>query len=155
MPMGPHSGCAIWGAGLPWRGSRAGVCPTCWAGVVPHAGPTCDVCGHPGVEAEGPCLECRTAPPPWRAAASFGAYDGVLRELVLLFKSRGRDELAAPLAGLPLAASRRGGWAPLSSPPCADAAAPPRLAAPAEISCASFLHLSPCTARCPAASCSW
>jgi len=68
------------------------------------------VCGNPEVEAEGPCLECRTAPPPWRAAASFGAYDGVLRELVLLFKSRGRDELAAPLAGLLLAAWRRAGW---------------------------------------------
>ena len=104
------STCAICGAGLPWQGSRAGVCPTCWAGVVPHAGPTCAVCGNPEVEAEGPCLQCRTTPPPWRAAASFGPYDGALRELVLLFKRRGRDELAAPLTGLLLAAWRRAAW---------------------------------------------
>jgi ComF family protein len=104
------STCALCGDGLPWRGSRAGVCRTCWAEVVPHAGPTCEVCGDPEVETEGSCLECRTTPPPWRAAASFAAYDGVLRELVLLFKSRGRDELAAPLTGLLLAAWRRAAW---------------------------------------------
>jgi ComF family protein len=49
-------------------------------------------------------------PPPWCAAASFGAYEGTLRELVLLFKSRGRDELATPLAGLLLTAWQRAGW---------------------------------------------
>jgi ComF family protein len=104
------STCAICGDELPWGGSRAGVCRTCWESVVPHAGPVCGVCGDPDLEAEGPCLECRTTPPPWQAAASFGAYDGVLRELVLLFKSRGRDELAAPLTGLLLAAWRRAAW---------------------------------------------
>jgi ComF family protein len=104
------STCAICGLALPWRESRAGVCPICWQGVVPHVGPACPTCGSPEVEAEGPCLACRTAAPPWRAAASFGPYDGVLRELVLLFKSRGRDELAAPLSGLLLSASRRAGW---------------------------------------------
>jgi ComF family protein len=104
------STCAICGHGLPWRGSHAGVCRTCWGSVVPHPGPTCGVCGDPDLEAEGPCLECRATPPPWRAAASFGAYDGVLRELVLLFKSRGRDELAAPLTGLLLVAWRRAAW---------------------------------------------
>ena len=105
------STCAICGMVLPWRGSRAGVCPTCWGGVVPHPAPVCSACGSPEVEADGPCLGCRTKPPPWRAAASFGAYDGVLRELVLVFKSRGRDELAAPLAELLLATWRRAGWA--------------------------------------------
>ena len=104
------STCAICGMVLPWRGSRAGVCPTCWGGVVPHPAPVCPACGSPEVEADGPCLGCRTKPPPWRAAASFGAYDGVLRELVLVFKSRGRDELAAPLAELLLATWRRAGW---------------------------------------------
>lgn len=104
------STCAICGVVLPWRGSRAGVCPTCWSGLIPHAAPTCPSCGTPEVETEGPCLACRTAPPPWCGAASFGAYQGTLRELVLLFKSRGRDELGVPLAGLLLAAFRRAGW---------------------------------------------
>ncbi len=104
------STCAICGLALPWRESRAGVCPNCWHGATPHVGPTCPTCGTPEVEAEGPCLGCRNAPPPWHAATSFGPYEGVLRELVLLFKSRGRDELAAPLSGFILSALRRAGW---------------------------------------------
>lgn len=104
------STCAICGLALPWRESRAGVCPTCWHGVVPHEGPACPTCGNPEVEAAGPCLACRITPPPWSAAVSFGPYHSVLRELVLLFKSRGRDELAAPLSGLLLTAWRRAGW---------------------------------------------
>jgi ComF family protein len=59
---------------------------------------------------EAVCLGCRTAPPPWRAATSFGAYGGMLRELILLFKRRGRDELAVPLAELAIAALRRAAW---------------------------------------------
>jgi ComF family protein len=104
------STCAICGTELPFRESRAGVCGNCWAGVLPHEPPTCPACGSPEVEVEGTCLACRTAPPPWRAAASFGPYAGTLRELVLLFKGRGRDELETPLAALLLAAFRRAGW---------------------------------------------
>jgi len=104
------STCAICGLALPWRESRAGVCPICWQGATPHVLPVCPACGTPEVEGEGPCLGCRDTPPPWRAAASFGPYEGVLRELVLLFKSGGRDELAAPLSGFLLSALRRAGW---------------------------------------------
>lgn len=96
---------------LPFAGSRAGVCASCWREVVPHAGRPCPSCGVGEVDGEGPCLQCRTTTPPWRAAASFGPYRGVLRELVLDLKHRRRDELAAPLAGLLEQAWRRVGWA--------------------------------------------
>jgi ComF family protein len=77
---------------------------------VPHAGPLCPSCGAAEVASEEVCLTCRDAPPPWRAAVSFGPYGGTLRELILLFKRRGRDELAAPLTGFLLSAFRRAGW---------------------------------------------
>ena len=102
--------CSICGTALPWRGSRAGVCPTCWAGAGAHVGPLCPSCGAPEVADEGACLACRNAPPPWLAAASFGPYAGTLRELILLFKGRGRDELAAPLAALMIEALGRAAW---------------------------------------------
>lgn len=95
---------------LPLAGSRAGVCGSCWGQVLPHAGRLCPVCGDPGVEGEGACLACRTSPPPWRAATSYGPYQGLLRELVLDLKHHRRDELAAPLAALQLQAWRRAGW---------------------------------------------
>jgi ComF family protein len=92
------------------RGTRAGVCSTCWDGVLPHSGSLCPVCGTPEVTAGELCLACRIHPPPWHAAASFGPYSGVLRALVLLFKNRGRDDLAVPLADYLVAAQRRAGW---------------------------------------------
>ncbi len=67
-------------------------------------------------EAE-PCLACRATPPPWRAATSVGPYRGALRDLVLLLKGRGWDELAAPLGSLLADAYRQAGW------PGADAVA--------------------------------
>jgi ComF family protein len=68
------------------------------------------VCGSPEVTSGEECLACRTAPPPWRAAASLGPYDGTLRDLVLLFKNRGRDELARPLAELLATSLESRGW---------------------------------------------
>ncbi len=94
------STCATCGAALPWAGSRAGICAGCWDRVVLHREPTCPVCGDPEVASSEPCLACRIDPPPWDAAASVGPYDGTLRDLVLLFKNGGRDELARPLAAL-------------------------------------------------------
>ena len=104
------STCAICHGALAWSGSRAGVCPGCWGRVARHTGPLCPVCGSPDTAAAEECLACRTAPPPWRAAASVGPYQGALRDLVLLFKTRGRDELAAPIAALMAGAFRRAGW---------------------------------------------
>ncbi len=104
------STCAICRGALAWSGSRAGICPGCWGRVARHTGPLCPVCGSPEVAAAEPCLACRTAPPPWRAAASVGPYEGALRDLVLLFKTRGRDEIAAPAGTMMADAFRRAGW---------------------------------------------
>ncbi|MFI5142750.1 MAG: ComF family protein [Thermoanaerobaculales bacterium] len=104
------STCAACGDALPWQGSRAGVCAACWIAAAPHAGRLCPVCGETEVVEDGPCLACRNDPPRWRAAASFGPYSGRLRDLVLLLKTRGRDELAPPLAELLVAVARGAGW---------------------------------------------
>lgn len=101
--------CQLCEAPLPWRGSRGGVCSRCWADVTPHRGDPCPRCGNPEAVMH-PCFQCRTAPPPWAAAASFSAYEGALRSLILLLKDRRLDELAAPLADLLVAAFRRTGW---------------------------------------------
>lgn len=102
--------CATCTGVLPWEGSRAGVCAPCWSAAAPHAGGLCPTCGAPDVSEPGPCLACRAAPPPWRAAASYGPYGGVLRGLVMALKNGRRDELAAPLAAFLVAAWRRTGW---------------------------------------------
>jgi ComF family protein len=110
--------CAVCRLPLAWAGSRAGVCGGCWSAVTPHAGAGCPTCGNPEAAGDEPCLDCRTAPPPWHGAASHGPYEGVMRDLVVLFKERGVDELAGPLAELAAAAVRGAGW------PAADTIVP-------------------------------
>ena len=104
------STCAACGEALPWEGSRSGVCAACWSAAAPHAGLLCPLCGGTDVVADGPCLACRTTPPRWRAAASYGPYLGRLRDLVLLLKTGGPDELAAPLAERLVMVARRAKW---------------------------------------------
>ncbi len=88
--------CALCEAPLP-AGAR-GLCPSCWAGVVPDASPRCPRCGAPW--ADGPatvCPACAEAPPPQEATAVWGEYDGVLRRAILLAKHGGHDELVRPM----------------------------------------------------------
>ncbi len=68
------------------------------------------MCGDPDAAVSEPCLCCRATPPPWQAAASYGPYLGVLREIVVGFKHGRRDELCEPLATLMLEAHRRAEW---------------------------------------------
>ncbi len=91
--------CALCGRPLPVKASRSGVCGTCWDGLVPVEDEACPRCGEETGE-RGECLSCRQDPPPWQLAASAGAYEGPLRDLILLFKNGRRDELASPLAEL-------------------------------------------------------
>jgi ComF family protein len=101
--------CSLCREPLPWRGSEAGVCPECWNAVREHT-PACPVCGDPDSASGGPCLSCAADPPPWRAAAAVGPYEGTLRDLILLFKQGRRDELARPLAVRLARTFRRTGW---------------------------------------------
>lgn len=103
------SRCALCGHSLPLRHSRGGVCGSCW-GRVRHYDSRCPICGAPVPGDEGACLACLERTPAWSAAASCGPYDGVLRELILLFKRAGRDELASPLADELAATWQRTGW---------------------------------------------
>ncbi|HVN74792.1 MAG TPA: ComF family protein [Thermoanaerobaculaceae bacterium] len=104
------STCATCRTALPWAGSRAGICAGCWGRVVAHRSPLCPVCGDPETASGDECLACRSDRPPWRGAASVGPYQGVLRDLVLLFKAGGRDELARPLGELLASRCRLQEW---------------------------------------------
>lgn len=102
--------CSVCGSPLPWRGSRGGVCGACWTAAHENPQGACPVCGDPDAAVSEPCLCCRATPPPWQAAASYGPYLGVLREIVVGFKHGRRDELCEPLATLMLEAHRRAEW---------------------------------------------
>ena len=101
--------CTLCQRALPWQGSEAGICAACWTAVREHA-PACPRCGAPDTAAGQECLSCLNEPPPWRAAAAAGPYEGALRDLVLLCKQGRRDELARPLGRLLARAYRRTGW---------------------------------------------
>ena len=101
--------CQLCRRSLPLQGSRGGVCASCWQQVHGFGNEWCPVCGAPDT-ALRPCLACREVPPPWFSAASYGSYEGRLKELIALLKSSRRDELAAPLAQLLETAWRRQSW---------------------------------------------
>jgi ComF family protein len=73
------------------------VCEPCLAQIVPLDcdGLLCHLCGEKLFSSfaqsdSGPlCGMCRRVAPPFRQAVAYGAYDGVLRELVHLFKYQG------------------------------------------------------------------
>jgi ComF family protein len=102
--------CACCGEALSWHGSRAGGCAACWSGVELQRTNGCPRCGNPEVDAGQACLDCLDEPPVWRAAASCGPYRGVLRDLVLHFKTRGGDDLDRPLAELLHQRWQKAGW---------------------------------------------
>lgn len=90
-------------------GDDRGLCGACRSRLHPISEPCCPRCGVPADSATEPCLGCVASPPPQSATILWGAYDGVLRQVVLALKHRGHDELARPL-GRRLAA--RIGFAP-------------------------------------------
>ncbi|HVX67443.1 MAG TPA: hypothetical protein VHA11_12610, partial [Bryobacteraceae bacterium] len=90
--------------GSPLRNvSRIPVCPDCLAAPEPLvAEHFCSCCRTPFLNAspldeEGRCLLCRRGMLSFDAAYSYGAYDGVLRELIHLYKYGRIQPLAAPL----------------------------------------------------------
>jgi len=86
------------------RISALPVCETCLQGISPLSGILCGICGEKLVSKfvetpEGPrCGMCRRAAPPFARAVAFGAYDGVLRDLIHLLKYQ-RVHPVAPLLG--------------------------------------------------------
>ncbi|GFK95916.1 Orotate phosphoribosyltransferase [Fundidesulfovibrio magnetotacticus] len=88
--------CQVCGAvtGGPW------LCGECAGELRPRLGGFCTGCAaltEMDAQTPGLCGKCRTRPRPWSTAGFYGAYRGVLRDLVLGLKFGGR------LAGLHLA----------------------------------------------------
>lgn len=87
-----------------------GVCPTCAVALAPRLGGYCPRCGEVVAAPDREpvlCSTCLERHRPWDGLAFHGRYEGLLRELVLEFKFRGRLAQGRLLAGLCLAAYRR------------------------------------------------
>jgi ComF family protein len=86
------------------RISTLPVCDGCLEQIAPWSGILCNVCGEKLVSKfvqteDGPrCGMCRRAAPPFQRAVAYGAYDGILRELIHLLKYQ-RVRPAAVLLG--------------------------------------------------------
>jgi ComF family protein len=82
------------------------VCEPCLARIVPLDGPLCQICGeklfHPNAEAEDVplCPICKRVGAHFQRAAAYGAYEGVLRDLIHLFKYKGTRPAGKVLGGL-------------------------------------------------------
>ncbi len=82
---------------------RAGekvVCRECLARLVPRRGPVCLCCGRflEGAGEDHLCAKCLDRPPAFSRHRSCGRYDGVLKDLILLFKY-GRVPVLSPVLG--------------------------------------------------------
>ncbi len=89
-----------------------GLCPDCALALAPLRGGHCPDCGLPfpvSDTADHRCPDCLAKPPAWDALAFHGAYEGLLRDLLLAFKLRGRLSLAGLLRGLAARAWQRSG----------------------------------------------
>lgn len=88
--------CAVCGCLVPQTAQRHAdnncptrVCAACRPDLKQRQGGFCPRCGllfALETEAVSLCLGCRITPPPWREAYFFGAYAGLLKDLVLRFK---------------------------------------------------------------------
>jgi competence protein ComFC len=76
------------------------VCRDCLDRLVPRRGPVCLCCGRffEGAGEDHFCARCLDRPPAFSVHRSCGRYDGVLKDLILLFKYRKYSVLSRPLA---------------------------------------------------------
>lgn len=74
------------------------ICAACENRLVPILPPVCKKCGRP-LGAAALCQDCRLKNRSFVEARSFGHYEGVLKQLIHLFKYGGRRELASLLGG--------------------------------------------------------
>ncbi len=79
------------------------LCAACFRQTSFVTAPFCGHCGKPVVHAgqltaDGACVDCTLAPPPWQRARAALRYDAQTRRLVLPLKHADRLELVRPLA---------------------------------------------------------
>jgi competence protein ComFC len=91
--------CRLCGRLLERPGERV-VCEDCWGKVRPPRPLRCPVCGAFFEGGGGPhlCGKCSDKKPPFAAHRSCGRYEGVLKDLILLFKYRRLSVLGRGLA---------------------------------------------------------
>jgi len=89
--------CAHCGLDLRYNG-RVPLCPGCLAALEPLPELHCRICGLPLRDGGQSCYDCRGRAAPLTARSAF-VFTPQLRSLVHAFKYKGRDDLAAFLAG--------------------------------------------------------
>ena len=94
--------CQACGGLLPGSGQARPLCPSCAECLAPRLGGYCPKCGALFEDPAAPpqlCPHCRLHGRPWDGFAFHAHYEGVLREMVLGFKFRGRLGQGRLLAG--------------------------------------------------------
>jgi competence protein ComFC len=91
--------CRLCGGLLDKPGERV-VCTDCWGKAQPHQSSICPSCGrfYEGDGESRVCRKCIDRRPPFSVHRSSGRYDGILKDLVLLYKYRRLSVLGKGLA---------------------------------------------------------
>ncbi|HEQ71047.1 MAG TPA: ComF family protein [Spirochaetia bacterium] len=87
--------CLLCGAALPLfpHPGTAPVCENCRKDLRPLSGRRCEVCGVPLISEDRLCTRCRIQPYAFSRHRSLFAYSGAIRELIRLFKFKGKRRL--------------------------------------------------------------
>ncbi|HOW45438.1 MAG TPA: ComF family protein [Candidatus Aminicenantes bacterium] len=91
--------CRICGRDLVAAGETV-LCRDCLAGIVPASDDRCLVCGRFLSAGPAVCGSCLLAPPPFDRHRSYAAYEGTLRQAIILYKFAEVEPLKHLLAGL-------------------------------------------------------
>ncbi len=76
------------------------ICRNCREKVVPAADSQCRICGKFVPDGMETCGSCLLLPPPYLRHLSYAAYDGTLREIIILYKYGEVEPLKIFLSGL-------------------------------------------------------
>lgn len=93
--------CEVCGRFLEKPGEKI-ICRECLSRLKPNLSAHCLVCGRffDGAGESHVCAACLQAPPPFSRHRSFTKYEGLAKDVVLLFKYRGNEALGKLLGGL-------------------------------------------------------
>lgn len=97
--------CRLCGELLEKPGERV-ICADCWGKVRAHRSPICPSCGrfHEAAGESHICRKCIDQRPPFCIHRSCGKYDGILKDIILLYKYRRYSILGKGLAEFALQA---------------------------------------------------
>ena len=84
--------CVCCGNVLVLRDERI-ICNSCRSKIRPFFYPVCRFCGKSIKEESEICGDCCIIPPPYRKHVSYTRYEGIVKDLIILFKFKGVDSL--------------------------------------------------------------